>query len=68
MGIAIHTIARDLPDGHMMWVQIAIVVGLLGVIAVAALRRRRVPPDVYADIDTGSVSENWLAEERGRKD
>jgi len=50
----------------MVWLQLALVVGVIGVIAVA-MRRGRVSPGAYADIDVGTVSESWLAEQRGGK-
>jgi hypothetical protein len=50
----------------MIWLQLALIVGLLGVLAVA-MRRRRVSLDPYPGIDVGTVSERWLAEQRGRK-
>jgi hypothetical protein len=63
----IRTVSRDRRDVVMAWLQLALVVGPMGVAAIA-MRRRRDPPDAYADIDVGTVSENWLAEQRGRKE
>lgn len=40
----------------MIWLQLALVVGLLGVLAVA-MRRRRVSPNPYPSIDVGTVAE-----------
>jgi hypothetical protein len=53
----------------MVWLQLALVVGLLGVLAVSMRRRRSVSPDSYTDIDidVGTVSEGWLAEQRGSR-
>jgi hypothetical protein len=53
----------------MVWLQLALVVGLLGFLAVTIRWLHRVSPDFYTDIDVGTVSERWLAEHRGsRKD
>ena len=51
----------------MVWLQLALVIALMGALAIA-MRRRQVNPGDYADIDVGTVSENWLAEQRGRKE
>jgi hypothetical protein len=50
----------------MAWFQLALVVGLLGVLAVA-MRRLRVSPNADSDIDVGTVSESWLAEQRASR-
>jgi hypothetical protein len=51
----------------MVWLQLALVVALLGVLAVTIRRLHRVSPDFYTDIDVGTVSERWLAEHRGSR-
>lgn len=51
----------------MLWLQLAVVVGLAGVLAAAVLRRHRVHSDSPHDIDVGTVSEGWLAEQRGSR-
>jgi hypothetical protein len=50
----------------MDWLQLALVVGLLGVVAVA-MRRLLVSPNAQPDIDVGTLSESWLAEQRGSR-
>jgi hypothetical protein len=50
----------------MGWIPVALVTVLIVVIAIA-MRRRHASPDSYADIETGTVSESWLAEQRGNK-
>ena len=51
----------------MVWLYVAlVVVGLMVAVAIA-MGRRPVKPDPYADIDVGTVSEHWLAEQRGSK-
>jgi hypothetical protein len=50
----------------MVWLQLALVVGLVGLLAVAT-RRLRVSPNSDPDIDVGTVSEGWLAEQRGSR-
>jgi hypothetical protein len=50
----------------MIWLRLALVVGLVGVIAIA-MRRRRLAPHADPDIDVGTVSEGWLAEQRGSR-
>ena len=49
--------------------QLAFVVALVGVLAVAVRRLRGVAMDPYPDpdIDVGTVSEGWLAEQRGSR-
>jgi hypothetical protein len=51
----------------MLWLLLAFVVGLIGVFAAKMRRRHRVSSDCLSDIDIGSVSETWLAEQRGSK-
>ena len=52
----------------MDWLRLALVVGLVGVIVIAiAMRHRRVTPQSDRDIDVGTVSEGWLAEQRGSR-
>jgi hypothetical protein len=50
----------------MAWLQFAIVIGFLGVLAVA-MRRFRASPNSDPDIDVGTLSESWLAEQRGSR-
>jgi hypothetical protein len=50
----------------MAWLRLALVVGLVGVIVIA-MRRRRVAPQSDRDIDVGTVTEGWLAEQRGSR-
>ena len=51
----------------MSWLPLALIVGLLGALAVAVRRRHRVSSDEEDQIDVGTVSESWLAEQRGKK-
>ena len=50
----------------MGWIPFALVIVVIVVLAIA-MQRRRVSPDSYADIEAGTVSESWLAEQRGHK-
>jgi len=50
----------------MLWVVLALVVGVVGGIA-ATMRRYHVSSDSASEIDVGTVSESWLAEQRGSK-
>jgi hypothetical protein len=53
----------------MAWLQLALVVALLGVFAIIIRRLHRASPDSCTEIDVGTISESWLAEQRGsRKD
>ena len=52
----------------MVWLQLALVVGLLGLLAVTMRRLHRVTPAPKPDIDVGTLSESWLAEQRGCRD
>jgi hypothetical protein len=55
----------------MVWLQLALVVGLLGILAAAMRYGRRVFPDSHPHlgIDLGTVSEGWLADQhRSRTD
>jgi hypothetical protein len=61
------TISSDQPDcWSMLWVLLALVVGVVGGIAVA-MRRYYVSSDFASEIDAGTVSDSWLAEQRGNK-
>jgi hypothetical protein len=51
----------------MVWLQLALVVGLMGALAAALRRLHSVPPDSHSNIDVGTVSEGWLAEQRGSR-
>jgi hypothetical protein len=51
----------------MAWLQLALVLELLGAVAVAMRRVHSVSPNSYPDIDVGTVSENWLAQQRGNR-
>jgi hypothetical protein len=51
----------------MAWLQFAIVIGFLGVLAVAMRRFRASPNSEPPDIDVGTLSESWLAEQRGTR-
>jgi hypothetical protein len=50
----------------MAWLQVAIIVGLVGVI-VMAMRRLRVSSNLDSDIDVDPVSDSWLAEHCGSR-
>jgi hypothetical protein len=50
----------------MAWLQLTLVVALLGVLAIA-MRRLRVSANSDSDIDAGTVSESWLAAQRGSR-
>jgi len=51
----------------MLWLPVALVVGLIGGLAVTLWRRQRVSSDDEQPIDVGTVSEGWLAEQRSKK-
>ena len=59
------TTSRNQPDALRVWL-LLLVVGLLGVPAVTVRRRYRMSAESDTDIH-GSVSERWLAEQRGNK-
>lgn len=50
----------------MGWI-LGLVIVVLGVIA-TVVRRQHISRDANAGIDTATVSESWLAEQRGHKD
>jgi len=53
----------------MVWLHLALVVGLIGVLAAAMRRLHAVSAHSNPEIDVGPVSQRWLAEQRGsRKD
>jgi hypothetical protein len=51
----------------MLWLHLVFVLGLMGAVAIV-MRRRHAKPGAYADVDVGTVSENWLAEQRASEE
>jgi hypothetical protein len=57
------------PVTSVVWMQIAFAVGLLGVLGAIVLRFRPPTRDDRStlDVDTGTLSESWLAAQRGSR-
>jgi hypothetical protein len=50
----------------MAWLQLALIVGLVRILAIA-MRRRNASTRAHPGIDAGAVSESWLAQQRGSR-